>query len=220
MRRAQLAALSALTLLVLLAPAGEAATRSVTALLTPTPRFLPASVTIAVGDSVSWRVASGAHTVDADDGSFSSGGDLSPITPFTHSFSRAGAFRYYCRHHGGPRGLGMSGVVTVTDAVTTTTSSTTTTVATTTTARPTTTTTARPATTTTSSTSSTTSTSVASLATTTTADTSTSSTDTTLVATAASHRGSNKGAKVVALLLAIGALGAGAFTVIRRMRAT
>ena len=33
---------------------------------------------------------------------------------FSHTFTKAGSFPYYCRYHGGAGGVGMSGVITVT----------------------------------------------------------------------------------------------------------
>jgi len=44
-----------------------------------------------------------------------SSGDLNPSPPqsFTHVFNTAKSIPYYCRHHGGPGGVGMSGVITV-----------------------------------------------------------------------------------------------------------
>jgi plastocyanin len=90
-------------------------------------RFVPSSITIAVGDSVVWTESGvGTHSVTADDASF----DSSPSCPgtclgngstFSHAFASPGTYRYYCRIHGGPGGQGMSGTVVVTAAATTTT---------------------------------------------------------------------------------------------------
>src|ERR1041384_3571964 len=78
--------------------------------------FDPGSVTISPGGKVDWSYAIGngtaTHTVTADDGSFDSG-DLSPGGSFSHTYTKAGTFRYYCKIHGGPGGSGMSGVVVV-----------------------------------------------------------------------------------------------------------
>jgi len=80
--------------------------------------FSPASVTIAVGDSVTWRWADGSHSVtqgttpDAsqdparlfDSGVRSSG-------TFGHRFTSAGTVPYFCRVH---FYMGMNGTITVT----------------------------------------------------------------------------------------------------------
>src|SRR5690348_7586003 len=92
--------------------------------------FSPATITIHVGDTVTWRHDSSStmHSVTADNGSF----DSSPNCPstclganatFSHVFNTAGTFRYYCRIHGAPGGVGMSGTVTVLAATPSTTSS-------------------------------------------------------------------------------------------------
>ena len=41
-------------------------------------------------------------------------GDMAPGNSFTHVFQTAKVIPYYCRYHGGPGGVGMSGVITVT----------------------------------------------------------------------------------------------------------
>ena len=100
--------------------------------------FTPPSVTIAPGDNIVWT-DNGArtHTVTADDGSFDSG-NLSAGQTFSRTFATPGTIRYYCKIHGGPGGVGMSGTIIVQAAQVTTTS--TTAAPTTTTAAPTTTT--------------------------------------------------------------------------------
>jgi plastocyanin len=199
----------------------RAANTTVTATDTPTNHYQPPTVAIAPGDTVTWTVeGTTPHTVEADDGSFSSNGNLNPVTPYTRRFDQPGVYRFYCRYHGARGGVGMSGSVTVQPATTTTSApSTTTTTAkpTTTTARPTTTTTAR-ATTTTASTASTTTTTVAALAATTTSEAASTTSTSEAAASASKRGGSNNGPKVVALLLAIAGLGAGAFAVARRLR--
>ena len=76
-------------------------------------QFSPDTLTIAAGDTVTWTLVGGFHSVVADDGSFNSG---QPGTgfPFSHTFAAPGTYRYYCAVHGGPNGVGMSGVITVT----------------------------------------------------------------------------------------------------------
>ena len=79
--------------------------------------FTPAVLTITVGDAVKWTNVFGTHNVVADDNSFTSG----PLAPapweFTHVFTTAGTNPYYCQLHGGPGGLGMSGVIVVEEPV-------------------------------------------------------------------------------------------------------
>ncbi|MCC9078157.1 plastocyanin/azurin family copper-binding protein [Litorilinea aerophila] len=74
--------------------------------------FEPALITVNVGDTVTWVRESGIHSVTADDGSFEQplGGNWST---FSHTFTQAGTFRYYCEAHGGPNGVGMAGTVIV-----------------------------------------------------------------------------------------------------------
>jgi len=65
--------------------------------------FMPSSLTIHVGDSVTWHADGGFHNVAADDGSFrcaqgcdGAGGDGSPSATtwsFTRTFSQAGTVR-------------------------------------------------------------------------------------------------------------------------------
>ena len=78
-------------------------------------QFQPGTITIDVGDTVTWTHQDGAtaHTVTADDGSFDHAMNSQASAPFSHPFNTAGTFRYYCRIHGGPGGQGMSGVITV-----------------------------------------------------------------------------------------------------------
>jgi plastocyanin len=75
--------------------------------------FAPLKQTVAAGTTIVWRnEGASAHTVTADDGSFDSqaipaGGE------FSHTFSDAEAFPYFCSLHGGAHGEGMSGAVEV-----------------------------------------------------------------------------------------------------------
>lgn len=80
--------------------------------------FDPSTITVVVGDTVTWTVSSGLpHTVSADDGSFDSG-DLNDGVTFSHTFELAGTYPYYCLFHGAPGGIGMSGIVIVEPAST------------------------------------------------------------------------------------------------------
>ncbi len=75
--------------------------------------FSPRMVTISPGTTIVWvnRDPFG-HTVTADDGSFNSS-LIPPGGVFRFTFQRPGRYPYYCVPHGGPGGVGMSGVVIV-----------------------------------------------------------------------------------------------------------
>jgi plastocyanin len=119
MRRALLASAGAI---VLLAWPGAAAIAADKAVSSEDDFFSPASVSVFVGDTVTWQNHGvDPHNVVADNGSFKGGGD-----PLTHSptadhwtysfkFTKPGTFRYYCSQHGAPGGVGMSGKVVVID---------------------------------------------------------------------------------------------------------
>src|SRR5258705_5971064 len=58
--------------------------------------FQPSSITVSVGDTITWTNNDGTpHTVTADDGSFNSGA-ISPGASFSHTFLSAGTFAYSC----------------------------------------------------------------------------------------------------------------------------
>jgi plastocyanin len=78
--------------------------------------FTPAQITINVGDIVRWTNTGGLHNVVADDNSFTSGAVSSSAWVYEHTFNSVGTNPYYCAQHGGPGGVGMSGVVTVENA--------------------------------------------------------------------------------------------------------
>jgi plastocyanin len=70
--------------------------------------FNPATVTVKVGDKITWTNAdSAAHTVTFDDGSADSK-NLAQNATFDHTFSTAGTFAYHCTIHSQ-----MKGTVTV-----------------------------------------------------------------------------------------------------------
>jgi plastocyanin len=79
-------------------------------------RFEPADVTIQVGQTVEWVWPSGAigHNVSPDDTEPPSSGPVSngPDT-YSHTFTTAGTYDFFCVAHGAPGGVGMSGTVTV-----------------------------------------------------------------------------------------------------------
>jgi LPXTG-motif cell wall-anchored protein len=61
--------------------------------------FDPKDLTVAVGDTVSWKNSDKApHTATANDGSFDSG-NLNQGQEFSFTFTKAGTFAYVCRYH-------------------------------------------------------------------------------------------------------------------------
>ena len=61
--------------------------------------FSPTSITIRMGDSVTWANADAqSHTATADDGSFDTG-TVTTSTPKSVTFSTAGTVAYHCRIH-------------------------------------------------------------------------------------------------------------------------
>jgi len=71
-------------------------------------QFVPSSLTVAVGDTVTWAsIDSPDHTVTADDDSFDSG-TLSNGDTFDHTFDEAGDYAYHCEIHSS-----MTGTITV-----------------------------------------------------------------------------------------------------------
>ena len=71
--------------------------------------FLPASLSVTSGTTVTWVNNDGiAHTVTADDGTFDSG-SIAPGNSFTHTFNSVVTVNYHCSIH--PM---MTGAVTVT----------------------------------------------------------------------------------------------------------
>jgi plastocyanin len=69
------------------------------------PCFTPANGTVtavAVGETVTWHVLDGTHTVTpVDPAAFTGSGDLSgPDATFPVTFDKPGVFTFYCKHHG------------------------------------------------------------------------------------------------------------------------
>ncbi len=61
--------------------------------------FSPATVTVAVGTTVTWtNKDSVAHTVTSDTGAFDSG-NLSPNGTYSYKFTTSGTFPYHCGIH-------------------------------------------------------------------------------------------------------------------------
>jgi plastocyanin len=81
---------------------GQASAATFTVRTTSQPAFDPASLSIAVGDTVSWAGITGLHTVTANNGEFDSDRD------FAFTFQQPGSYPYFCRVH-----PGMNGTVTV-----------------------------------------------------------------------------------------------------------
>jgi plastocyanin len=78
--------------------------------------FTPEMIRIAPGETVGWTIdGRSPHTVDADDGSWSSG-NLDPGATFEQRFDEPGVYRYFCRYHGRRGGVGMAGTIVVGDA--------------------------------------------------------------------------------------------------------
>ncbi len=77
--------------------------------------FVPASVTVNVGDTVTWTNNQGGvpHTVSSDTGAFDSG-TLNGGGTFAQTFGTAGTFAYHCNIH-----PSMTGSVVVTGAAAT-----------------------------------------------------------------------------------------------------
>jgi plastocyanin len=77
--------------------------------------FSPATVTVNVGDTVTFTNDGGFHNVKFEDGKFEE--PSSPAFNWSsnpkRAFSEAGTFRYFCEQHGAPGGSGMAGTVVV-----------------------------------------------------------------------------------------------------------
>ena len=65
--------------------------------------FSPSTLTISIGETVTWTLTNGTHTVVSDDGAWQSG-PLSIGGTFTHQFDAAGTFGYKCGIHSGMTG--------------------------------------------------------------------------------------------------------------------
>jgi plastocyanin len=71
--------------------------------------FTPSTLTIHVGDTVTWKNSPGGfHNVAADDGSFRNGAASTTAWTFSHTFTSAGTIGYHCEIHNG-----MTGSITV-----------------------------------------------------------------------------------------------------------
>lgn len=81
--------------------------------------FIPRTLEIATGDTVTFRNVRGFHNVIADNGSFDSGAPSDDAWTYTVQFNAPGDQPYFCDVHGSPGGIGMSGLIKVTGAATT-----------------------------------------------------------------------------------------------------
>jgi plastocyanin len=82
----------------------------------PTNQFSPATVTIGVGQSVTWVWAEGAadHNVTPDDAiPVGEAGLFDAPHSYTYTFTQQGTYHYHCSNHGAAGGVGMSGTVVV-----------------------------------------------------------------------------------------------------------
>lgn len=78
--------------------------------------FAPASLTVKVGDTVTWTWQGGNHDVVSGpnctaDGTFKSALQSAMGTTFTHTFDKAGSFEYFCTPH--CASAGMKGTIVV-----------------------------------------------------------------------------------------------------------
>lgn len=73
--------------------------------------FVPAEITISVGDTVTWENTDDvSHTSTSDDGVWQSG-NIAPGESYSYTFDEAGTFGYFCEYH-----QGMVGAVVVEEA--------------------------------------------------------------------------------------------------------
>jgi plastocyanin len=78
-------------------------------------KYTPNQVNIQVGDTVRWTNSGGFHNVRADNDAFGNEASMANWT-FSHTFTSAGDFPYYCEVHSQPGGdinVGMNGLVRV-----------------------------------------------------------------------------------------------------------
>ncbi len=72
----------------------------------------PNQLTVTAGTNVTWAWV-GTHDLRSDTGLFNSGAAVAGGS-FNYTFNTPGTYRYYCSLHGGPGGIGMSGIIYVT----------------------------------------------------------------------------------------------------------
>jgi amicyanin len=67
--------------------------------------FSPSTLTIKVGETVTWtNDDSTSHTVTSDSGSELGSGSISPGQTYSHTFNTAGTFDYHCSIHTSMKG--------------------------------------------------------------------------------------------------------------------
>lgn len=76
-------------------------------------KFEPPVLRVKAGTTVTWTVEGGNHTVISDGSTFTSQ-KLAPGQSFSHQFTQAGKYPYYCSFHGDKGGKEMSGTIIVT----------------------------------------------------------------------------------------------------------
>lgn len=81
-------------------------------------KYTPSTITIKVGETVTWRFTQGTHTVTSGTSctkaaGFDSGVHGSPYV-FTHTFTSAGTFDYFCDYREHCTSMGQVGKVVVT----------------------------------------------------------------------------------------------------------
>ena len=70
-----------------------------------TNQFMPSTLTVKVGDTVTWSWAGGAHTVTSgancmSDGMYGTNGTVVAVgATFTHTYTTAGTFEFFCEPH-------------------------------------------------------------------------------------------------------------------------
>ena len=81
---------------------------------TPSNTFSPSTVTVNVGDTVTFTNDGGFHNVKFEDGAFEEPSEPS-FSSWTvkRTFTAPGQFRYFCEQHGSAGGGGMAGTVVV-----------------------------------------------------------------------------------------------------------
>ena len=76
-------------------------------------QFSPKQITVKAGTTVTWVDKEGGHTIEADNGSFSSP-TLNAGETYSHKFTKPGKYPYHCSFHGSAGGGDMAGTVVVT----------------------------------------------------------------------------------------------------------
>lgn len=75
-------------------------------------KFEPKELRVKAGTVVTWTNKEGTHTAISDNDTFSSP-TLGPGKTFSHKFTKAGTYPYYCSFHGSSGGGDMAGTITV-----------------------------------------------------------------------------------------------------------